>query len=511
MENSTLQRPLLEEPLANISPESSFPDVFSQHSSKSYNEAINQAKGLVIKFLDRQKHPFSGISPKQLSLLHEQIDLDIPLSSYQELFNEVDHLYVKHATAFHLPHYIAHLNCPVVIPALAAEVLISAINSSQDTYDQSAGGTLMERRLIDWTAEQIGYTADADGIFTAGGSQSNLMGLLLARDHFALNHYDHNIKKDGNPTTAHRFRIFVSEKSHFSNQKNAALIGLGEQSIVPVATDSRFRMCIDALETAIQNEIEQGNIPIAIVATAGTTDFGNVDPLNDIATLAEQYSLWMHVDAAYGCGLLLTDKYKYLLSGIERSQSVTIDYHKSFFQPISGSAFIVRDKRLLHIIKHHADYLNPEDQDYEEYPAQVNKSITQTTRRFDALKLWFTLRLMGRAKLGEYIETLIYSCKQAATIVRNDPALELLSDSDISILLFRYAPPQVEEKQLCTLNQQIKKHLFHSGEVLVASTKVDGKFYLKFTIFNPLTTLEDLNNIFSKIKETGRLYGKISG
>jgi len=504
--DNTLQLSSVEAISTQLPEQSLFTDIFSQHSSAGYDAAINQAKELVITFLNRQKKPFSGISPAQLNLLFEQVDLNVPLASYQELFHEVDQLYVQHATAFHLPHYIAHLNCPVVIPALAAEVLVSAINSSQDTYDQSAGGTLMERRLIDWTALQIGYSPDADGIFTAGGSQSNLMGLLLARDHFALNQYGHNIKQEGNPLAAHRFRIFVSEKSHFSNQKNAALMGLGEQSIVPVTTDERFRMSTDALEAAIKAEIAFGNIPIAIVATAGTTDFGNIDPLNEIADLASQYGLWMHVDAAYGCGLLLTDSYRHLLSGIERSHSVTVDYHKSFFQPISGSAFIVRDKKFLHIIKHHADYLNPEDQDYEEYPAQINKSITQSTRRFDALKLWFTLRLMGRSKLGEYIETLILLCKQAAIMVKNDPDLELLSDSDISILLFRYAPRGLAEDQLCEVNLQIKKNLFRSGEVLLASTKVNGKFYLKFTIFNPLASLEDLNDIFNKIKTTGLIY-----
>ncbi|WP_312398991.1 aspartate aminotransferase family protein [Sphingobacterium sp.] len=506
MDNSTLQVLAVDRLAPAIADQSLFNDIFSQHSSADYNDAINQAKELVITFLNRQKKPFSGITPSQLNQLFEQVDFDVPLSSYQELFHEVDELYVQHATAFHLPHYIAHLNCPVVIPALAAEVLVSAINSSQDTYDQSAGGTLMERRLIDWTAAQIGYPSDADGIFTAGGSQSNLMGLLLARDHFALNHYGHNIKQDGNPLAARRFRIFVSEKSHFSNQKNAALMGLGEQSIISVATDSRFRMRIDALQAAIEAEIALGNIPIAIVATAGTTDFGNIDPLNDVADLASQYGVWMHVDAAYGCGLLLTDNYRYLLNGIERAHSVTIDYHKSFFQPISGSAFIVRDKKLLQIIKHHADYLNPEDQDYEEYPAQINKSITQSTRRFDALKLWFTLRLMGREKLGEYIDTLIYRCKQAAEMVKLDPELELLSDSDISILLFRYAPAGLADEQRCAVNQQIKKQLFHSGQVLLASTKVNGRFYLKFTIFNPLASVEDIKDIFTKIKATGATY-----
>ena len=478
-------------------------DIFYEGSAAEYNAAIAAATERVTAFLENNKRPFSGIKPAALLAQFNEIDFDTPLPDYDSLLEEVDKLYINHATAFHLPKYIAHLNCPVVIPALAAEVIISAINSSQDTYDQSAGGTFMERKLIDWTGQQIGYNTQCDGVFTAGGSQSNMMGLLLARDYFALEYLHHNIKLDGNPPEAGRFRIFVSEKAHFSNQKNASLMGLGEQAIVKVPTDERFRMDLAALEAAIQEERQAGNIPIAIIATAGTTDFGNVDPLAGIAALAAQYKLWMHVDAAYGCGLLLTDKYRYLLDGIALADSVTIDYHKSFFQPISSSAFIVKNKLHLNIIKHHADYLNPKEQDYDTLPAQINKSVTQSTRRFDALKLWFTLRLMGRQQLGAYTDTIIETAEEAACLIENDEDFELLNHSDLGVLVFRYHPEGMQGSP-CEVNQQIKEALFYSGEVLVASTKVDGEFYLKFTILNPLTTMEDIREILELIRQYGK-------
>jgi L-2,4-diaminobutyrate decarboxylase len=478
--------------------EIAYKDLFYAGSEEEYRTAIDTAREQVTAFLQRTKKPFSGITPAALLAQFQEVDFDTPLPDYDSLFAEVNKLYIKHATAFHLPRYIAHLNCPVVIPALAAEVIISAINSSQDTYDQSAGGTFMERKLIDWTAAQIGYSTNSDGVFTGGGSQSNMMGLLLARDYYALEFLQHNIKLAGNPAQAAKFRIFVSDKAHFSNQKNASLMGLGEQSIVQVKTDQRFRMDPAALETAIKKELAQGNIPIAIVATAGTTDFGNVDPLQEISHLAAKYKLWLHVDAAYGCGLLLSDKYRDLLNGIENADSVTIDYHKSFFQPISSSAFIVRDKRHLNLIRHHADYLNPKEQDYDELPAQINKSITQSTRRFDALKLWFTLRLMGKQQLGAYTDTIIETAEKAACLIEEDGSFELLSHSDLGVLVFRYTG---RDGDLCKINQQIKKSLFFSGEVLLASTKVDGKFYLKFTILNPLTTIEDIAQILKIIKE----------
>lgn len=482
-----------------------YKDIFHEDTADEYATAIHLAQQRVSQFLKNNTKPFSGIRPEEMQAKVEAVDFDTPVNDYQSLLDEVDELYVKHATAYHLPRYIAHLNCPVVIPALASEVLISAINSSQDTYDQSAGGTFMERKLIDWTGKQIGFSVNCDGIFTAGGSQSNLMGLLLARDYFSLKYLNWNIKLKGSPPDASKFRIFVSEKAHFSNHKNASILGLGEQSIVHVATDDRFRMDPLHLEKAIAEETQKGNIPIAITATAGTTDFGNIDPLASIAEIAQRHNLWLHVDAAYGCGLLLTEKHRHLLAGIEQADSVTIDYHKSFFQPISSSAFILRNKKHLDIIKHHADYLNPKEQNYDELPAQINKSIVQSTRRFDALKLWCTLRYMGKEKLGQYTDTIIETTQQAAEQIAADQNFKLLCHSDLGVLVFRYTNG-AEETDLCKLNQYIKEKLFFSGEVLVASTKVNDDFYIKFTIFNPLTTSDDIKYILSLIKQNGDDY-----
>jgi len=493
-----------EQPLQDIvlPVQETYKDIFHQGSAAEYENAINGARELVTNFLHRNRQPFSGVSSTALKAAFAAVDFDTPLPDYESLLQEVQELYVKHATAFHLPAYIAHLNCPVVIPAVAAEVLIAAINSSQDTWDQSAGGTLMEQQLINWTAREIGFGTVADGVFTAGGSQSNLMGLLLARDHYAITNGGHNIKKEGLPADASRYRIFISEKAHFSNHKGAALLGLGEQALVEIKTDARFRMDAELLEQAIAREIQQGNIPIAIVATAGTTDFGNLDPLADIGRIAAKYNLWYHIDAAYGCGLLLTEKYRHLLNGMETAHSVTIDYHKSFFQPISSSAFIVKDRQYLRLLRMHVDYLNPKDEDYDDLN-QINKSIMQSTRRFDALKLWFTLRLMGKQKLGAYTETIIETAEKAAEVIGLDPDLELLSYSDIGVILFRYAPEQYNPADLDALNQYIKKTMFNTGLVLVASTRVNGNFYLKFTMLNPLTTLDDVHFILNTIKETG--------
>ena len=479
--------------------------IFCDINIHEYQNVMQKAQESVIAFLEENIQPFSGVSPKELKDQFEDISFNDDPKSYDEVFEEVRTLYTQHAVAFHHPKYIAHLNCPVVIPAVAAEMLISSINSSLDTWDQSAGGTLMERKLIEWTCSEVGYGKNSDGIFTSGGSQSNLMGMLLARDHYATKHFSHPVRKNGLPENARHFRIFVSEMSHFSIQKSASILGLGEQSIVKVKTDRSFRMNVVLLEDAIKKEIESGNIPIAVVATAGTTDFGTIDPLTAIAAMAKKYQMWLHVDAAYGCGLLLTDKYRHLINGIEDADSVTVDYHKSFFQPVSSSGFLVRDKNYFSLITHYADYLNPKDHDEDQIPNQVNKSI-QTTRRFDALKLWFTLRIIGKNGLGNYIERIINTAHQTAILLENDPYFELLNRSDISALVFRYSADPFKTFDLNRINTFIKSRLYKQGSALVAGTKVNGQFYLKFTILNPLTTMEDIRTILNTIKQYGHEY-----
>jgi len=495
---------LEEDLLPDIFEDDPLDDIFHSANQENYAEAVNKVTLSVKRFLENNQKPFSGVSPAQLRPLFAKVDFDRPLPDYDSLLHEVETLYTKHAVTFHHPEYIAHLNCPLVIPAIAAEVMISSINSSLDTWDQSAGGTLMEQKLITWTCREIGYGEDADGVFTSGGTQSNLMGLLLARDHFSLKHLNHNIKLNGLPPEASRFRIFVSEMAHFSIQKNSSLLGLGEKAVIKIKTDRSFRMNSILLEDAIKREIAQGNIPIAVVGTAGTTDFGNIDPLQELGRITKKYALWYHIDAAYGCGLLLTNKYRNLIDGIELAHSVTVDYHKSFFQPVSSGAFLVKDKQMFNLITHHADYLNPKDHELDGLPNQVNKSI-QTTRRFDALKLWFTLRMMGKVKLGSYFETIIQTAAEIAVMIQKDPAFELMNESDISALVFRYNPRE-GRADLCKMNQFIKKSMFNGGEALVAGTKINQMFYLKFTLLNPLTTIDHVKKIFNIIKKHGNEY-----
>ncbi|MGW8556104.1 pyridoxal phosphate-dependent decarboxylase family protein [Streptomyces tubercidicus] len=467
-----------------------------------YRSAVNESVTRVSAKIAGTTRPFTGVTVDGLTPTVSGVDLDAPLHDAAAALDELEEVYLRDAVYFHHPRYLAHLNCPVVIPALVGEAVLSAVNSSLDTWDQSAGGTLIERRLIDWTAERIGLGEAADGIFTSGGSQSNLQAMLLARDEACRR----ELTRDGSPADARltdvlpRLRILTSECSHFSIRKSATLLGMGAEAVIAVPSDETKRMRTDALAAELARCRRDGLIPMAVVATAGTTDFGSIDPLPEIAGLCAGYGAWMHVDAAYGCGLLVSRR-RDLLSGIERADSVTVDYHKSFFQPVSSSAILVRDRATLRHVTYHADYLNPRRMAEARIPNQVDKSI-QTTRRFDALKLWLTLRIMGAQAVGELFDEVVDRAADAWKLLHDDPRFEVVVEPQLSTLVFRYVPSTDQDPELSDrVNLHAREALFASGEAIVASTVVDGRHYLKFTLLNPETTLEDIATVLDLIAD----------
>ncbi|MFE5023711.1 lysine decarboxylase DesA [Streptomyces sp. NPDC056656] len=453
-------------------------DTTAEHYRRSVTEGIER----VAAKLATTDRPFTGVTVDELSPRIDAVDLDTPLLDTTAALDELEEVYLRDAVYFHHPRYLAHLNCPVVIPAVVGEAVLSAVNSSLDTWDQSAGGTLIERKLIDWTTSRIGLGPAADGVFTSGGSQSNLQALLLARDETKSEHAEH-------PTS---MRVFASEVSHFSVKKSATLLGLGPDAVVTIPVDRDKRMQTVALARELERCREEGLVPMAVVATAGTTDFGSIDPLPEISELCDRYGTWMHVDAAYGCGLLASVKNRHLLDGIERADSVTVDYHKSFFQPVSSSAVLVRDAATLRHATYHADYLNPRRMVTERIPNQVDKSL-QTTRRFDALKLWMTLRVMGADGVGQLFDEVCDLAGQAWELLAADPRFDVVVEPRLSTLVFRHIPAGVTDPaEIDRANLYARKALFASGDAVVAGTKVGGRHYLKFTLLNPETTVDDI-------------------
>jgi L-2,4-diaminobutyrate decarboxylase len=269
-------------------------------------------------------------------------------------------------------------------------------------------------------------------------------------------------------------------------EKSASQLGLGADSVIRVEVDNQFRMNPAALSAILDKLARENVYPMAIVATAGTTDFGSLDPLARVAELASEAGAWLHVDAAYGGALLFSPQHRSRLAGIEIADSISIDFHKLFWQPIPCGVFLLRDVQNFDHIKMHADYLNPEHHQEEGVPNLVTTSLL-TSRRFDALKLWISFRALGRQKLAHMIERTIELANHAAALIGKTPQLELICEPQLSTVVFRIVPAnsRVNADQL---NALVRQHLFQSGHAVIGHTRVRNQQCLKFTCMNPTVT-----------------------
>lgn len=480
----------------------------SADSLRAYSAAMSAAIEVLIKYFASQNQPYSGVSPAELATKLTEFDICPETGEkFPKILIQVGEAILQNSVVVSHPTCIAHLHCPPLIPALAAEVLISATNQSMDSWDQSPAATLLEQEIVDWLCCLFGYDATADGIFTSGGTQSNFMGLLLARDAFARDRLNWSIQKLGLPKEANRFRILCSDVSHFTIRQSAALLGLGEQAVVTVETDADYRLCPVALERKLAELKQQELLPIAIAATVGTTDFGSIDPLPELAACAQEHGLWLHVDAAYGGALILSDRHQHKLAGIEAADSLVVDFHKLFYQPISCGAFLLKDRSNFDLIKLHAEYLNPETNEDFGFLDLVTKSV-QTTRRFDGLKLFMSLQALGRQAFADMIDTTIELAGATAKLIAAESALELANYPTINSLVFRYCPQQIPPKVepitwANKINNQIRLSLLQQGAAVIGQTQIANSTYLKFTLLNPRTTITDIQTLLNRIKQLG--------
>jgi len=471
----------------------------SAQSIEAYQQAIAQSSAAVVQWL-QQPEMYQG---KTVAELRERITLDFNPNGLgnQAAIERAIEYFLKDSLSVHHPQCVAHLHCPSLVVSQAAEVLINATNQSMDSWDQSPSATIIEIKLIEWLRAQVGYPAGDAGVFTSGGTQSNLMGLMLARDAF-YQRQGHSVQQDGITGDLRKIKVLCSENAHFSVQKNMALLGHGYQSVVQVKSDRFARMDVNDLKAKLAQAEANGEQILAIVATAGTTDAGAIDPLREIAGIAAAHNIWVHVDAAWGGALLLSEKYRDYLDGLELVDSVTLDFHKQYFQTISCGAFLLKDERHYELMRYQAAYLNSEFDEEAGVPNLVSKSL-QTTRRFDALKLWMGLEALGQKQYAAIIDHGVSLAQDVAKFVESESRLELVMQPQLASVLFRYRPEQLTDTaQIALFNQRIGDALLDSGRANVGVTEHQGVTCLKLTLLNPTVTLEDIKVLLALVEKT---------
>ncbi|MBT2482201.1 aminotransferase class V-fold PLP-dependent enzyme [Streptomyces sp. ISL-94] len=368
------------------------------------------------------------------------------------------------------PLCAAHLHCPPLAVAAAADLAASALNPSLDSWDQAPAASTIEALLTrTLAAEFYATTPHPDALITTGGTEANQLALLLARE------------RHGPGLT-----VLHGANAHHSIPRSAWLLGLPPATALPTPTGT-----LDPATLAEALAATPG--PVLVTATAGTTDAGLIDPLHRIADLCDRYGADLHIDAAYGGLLALSPRHRATLDGIDRAHSLTIDLHKLGWQPVAAGLLAVPDTALLAPLAHQADYLNATDDTEAGLPDLLGRSL-RTTRRPDALKIATTLRSLGRDGLARLIDHTCELAQHLARLLDAHPGFTLHRAPTLTIVLFR--PTHADDTQVATL----RRTLLHEGRAVLGRTHADGRLWLKATLLNPHATARDLDTLVTLLE-----------
>jgi glutamate/tyrosine decarboxylase-like PLP-dependent enzyme len=389
------------------------------------------------------------------------------------------------------PGYLAFIPGAGLFTAALGDLLAAITNKYAGIYFAGPGAVRVEKSLVRWMAGLVGYPQEADGDLTSGGSIAHLSAIVAAREAAGLD-----------ASTLSRAVIYMSEQTHHSVHKALKIAGLHSCPLRFIPLDSSYRMRPDALEEQIRSDRRMGLRPFFLVASAGTTDSGAVDPLAELASVAETYGLWFHVDAAYGGAFALCEEGKKRLKGIERSHSLILDPHKGFFLPFGTGAVLVREGKLLEqAFAYRAPYL--EDGSYlaDQYVASPADLSPELSRHFRGLRFWLALQYHGVALFRAALEEKLWLARYAYEKLKDHPGFELGPPPDLSIFTFRYLPKHRDPE---SANRKLIETVQKSGAVFLSSTRINGRTTLRIAVLGFRTHREHIDRAIDLIADTAR-------
>lgn len=442
---------------------------------------------------------FSGIDPYEL---REKVGslgfLPDEGRGFEAVLEDTKKVILPHLLRTWSTKYMPHLHSPVLTETICSELMISCFNDSMDSWDQGPAATELEESMIHGLSALFGLPADsADGCFTSGGSQSNISAIIAARDWYCMERFGWDVKMNGLPPEYSKLRVYTSEISHFSMDKASHILGMGYSAVRKIPVDDRCRIDLAAFERMLEEDTAAGLYPYCAVATFGTTDFGSIDDAEGMRKLCDKYGMHLHGDAAYGSGLIMSRTYGGRVSALSVCDSITIDFHKMFLLPISCSAILMRDGERLKCFELHADYLNREEDEEDGYINLVGKSM-QTTRRFDALKVYMAFQTRGRNGYGRIIDTAVGNASYFYGRISSDPEFIAPVEPELSSVVFAL-------KAGDEVNKKVRRRLLAEGTVIGQTVK-DGRVMLKFTLLNPNLAHSQIDSIIDRIKALGSEY-----
>ena len=358
------------------------------------------------------------------------------------------------------------------------DLLADVSNRYAGVFFASPGAVRMENRLLRWMGELVGYPADAVGNLTSGGSIGNLIGIVSARNAQRIKAKD-----------IERSPIYLTEHVHHSVDKALRIAGLGECPIRHVPMDARYRMDAAALERLVVNDIAAGLRPWLVVASAGTTDVGAIDPMSTVADIASAHGLWFHLDAAYGAFFALCEEGRELLRGMNRSDSIVMDPHKGLFLPYGTGAVLVKNRNAMLDAHHYqAHYMQDTiDAREEDSPADLSPELS---KHFRGLRVWLPLKLCGLAPFRAALEEKLLLARYFHEQIQRVPGFEVGPEPELSVAMFRYVPKSGDAD---AFNERLVQAVRKDGRVFLSSSQVDGRFILRVAVLSFRTHIDTID------------------
>jgi L-2,4-diaminobutyrate decarboxylase len=412
-------------------------------------------------------------------------------------FADLTETLLRQSIHLYHPRNCGHqVSAPAPVTALA-ELLSAFLNNSMAIYEVGPAGTAIEKAVLGWLAERLGMPAKTGGILTSGGSLGNLSGLLAARQERGGG----NVWEDGvgrGPALA----VMVSRESHYSVARALKIMGLGGQGLIPLPVDERLRIRPEALEPAYLAARANGQNVMAIVANACSTSTGAYDPLEPIGEFVRKNGLWLHVDGAHGGAARFSPKYRHLVAGLESADSLVIDFHKMMHCPALATAVLFRDETVLgRIFSQNAGYLLSEQ---ERIPWQdIARSTIECTKKMMGLKILMLLKTVGEGIFAEFITRTYDLAREFGALLDSEPDFRLAVEPQANIVCFRHQPSQVPAVALGGYNARLRRELVVDGRFYIVQTAIAGETWLRVTLMNPFTNLEDLRELLAEIRCVG--------
>lgn len=469
-----------------------------------FRSELTQASEVVVRLYEKLDAP--RITPKKTrNEIASLFDESLPFEPQpmEAILREVENKIFANSTLYLSPRFFGYINSGGNQASILADLLASAVNQILSLRHFSPAASEVERRVVQWIAEFIGYPSQAGGCLLSGGSAGNLVGLAVARSQKGEFDAASFGMRGGPPLTA-----YASQEVHASVDKAMMILGMGRNQLRKVAVRDDFTIDLDALERRVSEDRNKGFHPICVVGVAGTTNTGAVDALNALADFCAEKGMWFHVDAAYGGPAAQTELAGRLFQGLERADSVVVNPHKWLYVPAEAACILVREPAALrHTFQVAADYLKQENDAGIDAPLDFKDCSPQLSRSFRALKVWMAFKAYGANKLRAAIESNIQIMRYLANRIDESPDFIRLAPVPLSVVCFQYRTTNISKhtdpQYLDDLNHRLLDALEKDGRVFLSGTTIHGKRALRACSVNHRLRREDVDFLLDVTRQVG--------